>query len=404
MKKWVFTAVALALAMPLLPVASMAAELSGRLTTALEYFDNADEDTAVPAYLYGYGSVTRIADDPGFTFRGYGRLAKDLAGEVDRDSRLYYAYLEKRDLLDGLDVKLGRQFVATTAGASTIDGVDANYELAKLLKLRAFVGGAVSFDDDYEHGDYALGAEIGAHHNRDFEANLSYYQEYDDGDLAFELFGLDARYDVLRMVELTGELQYNYLRDEISYIFAEADYHRSARYGVRVHYLYDVPLFKSTSIYSVFAVDQYEEAQAEFTYNFGDGYRALARYTIEFYEKDDDASVYEAGVDKLSTGRWYGYALGTWRIDPDGQGLYGVKLLYGDRHYRYFQPGVGVHLDVLERRREDNSDDETTSSRVWIFARSDLTDTVSLEAKLERSESDLYDQYYSGRIKATYRF
>jgi hypothetical protein len=105
---------------------SAATRISGRLSTEFEWFDNADENTATPIYQYVLFNADDIADS-GWTFRGYGRLADDLSDEVDVDSEFYYAYLEKRNLLNNLDLKLGRQFIVTSAGASMMDGLYLNF-------------------------------------------------------------------------------------------------------------------------------------------------------------------------------------------------------------------------------------------------------------------------------------
>ncbi len=95
-----------------------AASVSGRASTVLEVYDNADEDTALPVYQYLQLNVRDLA--PGYHFKMFGRLGDDLNDEdSDAKSELYYAYLEKKNLLQGLDFRLGRQFIATTASAAT---------------------------------------------------------------------------------------------------------------------------------------------------------------------------------------------------------------------------------------------------------------------------------------------
>ncbi len=101
--------------------------VSGRSSTEIEWYDTGSGDTAVPFYQYLMLNVHDI-DNDGLVFRGYGRLADDLADEADVDSRLYYAYLEKKDLIEDLDVRFGRQFIATTAG-----GVHHGWSVCGLL-------------------------------------------------------------------------------------------------------------------------------------------------------------------------------------------------------------------------------------------------------------------------------
>ena len=70
------------------------------------------------------------------------------------------AYLEKKDLFQNLDLKLGRQFVSTTAGASLMDGLYLDYNNLGPLKLSLFGGGDVSYYSGYSVDDTIFGAEV----------------------------------------------------------------------------------------------------------------------------------------------------------------------------------------------------------------------------------------------------
>ena len=105
-----------------------ATTISGRASTVFEWFDDPHGDTATPVYQYLQFNALDLADK-GWDFRGYGRASTDLADRVDADSRLYYAYVQKKGLAEGLDLKLGRQFLATAAGASLMDGISLDYAL-----------------------------------------------------------------------------------------------------------------------------------------------------------------------------------------------------------------------------------------------------------------------------------
>ena len=82
---------------PALP--ATAASVTGRAGTVLEWYDTAEEETSLPLYQYLQLSARDVAAK-GYNFRLYGRLADDLNDEDAVKSRLYYAYLEKKDLFD----------------------------------------------------------------------------------------------------------------------------------------------------------------------------------------------------------------------------------------------------------------------------------------------------------------
>ncbi|RMG33484.1 MAG: hypothetical protein D6720_11345 [Gammaproteobacteria bacterium] len=389
--------------------AAAATRISGRASTEFEWFDNADEDTATPVYQYLLFNAADIADT-GWTFRGYGRLADDLSDEVDVDSALYFAYLEKRSLFKNLDLKLGRQFISTSAGASIMDGVSLDYRNIGPVDLALFGGGDVKFDDNYAAGDWILGGEISSDRLvPNLAASFSYLQKWEDEELGYELLGLDLDYDIPRLIRFYSETQYSWLTDEMTYFLLGAKYYRDPKWSLRAEYLYSLPVFSSTSIYSVFAVDQYQEALVEFEYRLGEGLNAYGRYTHEFYESTDDADVFEAGVEKLRTGKWSGYLAGLYRLDDDGQDLKGIKVYLNCRVIPKLDVGAGAHYDVLERQigflgDQYLDDDETTSQRYWIDATAYLNKKINLQGKVEAVQSDLWDDYYRGRLRLNYLF
>jgi len=383
-------------------VSALGATVSGRSSTEIEWFDTGRGETAVPAYEYLLLNVRDLGIQ-GLDFKGYGRLSGDLNDEIDADSRLYYAYLEKKGLVDGLDLKLGRQFLSTTAGASLMDGLHLNWRnLLGPVGVKVFGGGDVSFYEGYNAKDLIDGAEVYGRFFDSLDLGLSYLQRWDHSELANELFGFDAEYDFRKILTLSSETQFNYLSNSVSYFTFGADYHRSPDWSLRAEYLYSLPVFSSTSIYSVFAVDEYQEALAEMSVRLAPGLRTFARYTHEFYQDVDDADVIEAGIEQTRVAKLSGYLTATYRADEDGQDLYGFKARAVWLFNRYLQAGLGAHVDVLERRIEE--DDETTSSRIWVDATAYLSKKVNVEAKLERTESDLWDDYYRGRVRLNILF
>ena len=379
-----------------------ALSVSGRSSTEIEWYDNADEETAIPFYQYLLLNVNNI-DDNGLTFRGYGRAADDLADEEDVDSRLYYAFLEKKGLWDVVDVRLGRQFVSTSAGASIMDGLHLTYHDLGPFDVTLFGGGDVAYYEGYNAEDLIGGIELSTTLFDGLNLGISYLQKWDESELANELIGLDLDYDWQNTLHLYSETQFDYLSNSVSYFLGGIRYHKNAKWSLRGEYLYSLPVFSSTSIYSVFAVDEYQEIFVEADYRLGHGLRSFVNYTRELYQEDADANVIEAGIEKIRTGRYAGYLSGIWRSDPDGQDLAGFKIYGSAMVCSKFQCGFGLNLDVLERYIDDNEDD-TTSSRAWVDGTVTISRTINVQAKLERVESDLWDEYYRGRVRLNVRF
>ncbi|MHB8764100.1 MAG: hypothetical protein ACYDA8_07155 [Deferrisomatales bacterium] len=385
----------------LAPLAAHGATVFGSASTVLEWFDDPEGDRSLPVYQYLQVNA-RDLGVKGLSFRSYGRLGDDLANETDADSRLYYAYLEKRDLVANLDARLGRQFISTTAGASVMDGLALTYRNLGPFSVEVFGGGDVTEYESYSTQDLVWGTELSGRFAESLGLALSYFQKWDDGELAQELIGFDVEYDFRNILDLYAETQFNYLSNAVSYFLGGFRYHRNPAWSLRADYLYSLPVFDSTSIYSVFAVAEYQQVQGELAYVLAPGYRAFAQYTREIYDEFSDANVYEAGVEKLRTGGFSGYLTGTFRDDQDGQDLRGFKVRGAYLFAGKFELGAGLHLDVLERDLE--GDDDTTSKRYWADLTAYLTKQINVQAKLERVESDLWDHYNRGRLRLNILF
>jgi len=387
-----------------------ATTIHGKSSTEVEWFDDPEGDTAIPISQYLQLNVTDIVDS-GWAFRGYGRLADDPQDEVDVDSRLYYGYLEKRNLVKALDLRLGRQFITTAAGASLMDGVRFDYSDLGPLAVELFGGGDVTYYEGYDKGDIVFGGQLSSRKLvKNLKAALSYLQKREESDTSFELVGFEADYNVPGLINFYNETQYSLLTEEATYVLLGANYYRDPKWSLRAEYLYSLPVFSSTSIYSVFAVSEYQELMLEANINLAKGLRAFGRVTNEMYEEMANAQVLEAGIEQRRVDAWSYYVIGTLRSDEDGQDLRGIKAhvayLFADK----FEAGVGGHIDVYERELgfitegTDGIHDDTTSKRLWVDGAVYLTDTVNVTAKVERIDSELWDEYYRGRVRLNILF
>lgn len=389
---------------PTMPAA--AASITGKASTVLEWYDTAEEETSLPLYQYLQLSARDVAAK-GYNFRLYGRLADDLNDEEAVKSRLYYAYLEKKDLFENFGFRLGRQFISTTAGASLMDGLSLDYSLLDDYRIKLFGGGDVSYYQGYNAKDVITGVEVAGRFFDALDLAASYLQKWDDGLLAQELAGFDAGYDNGKLW-LYSELQWDLISQRFSYAQLGGKYLFASPFTLRLEYLYSLPVFSATSIYSVFAVAEYEEALAEVTWRIASGLQVFGRYVREIYEEYEDAQVFEAGIEKLRTGRFSGYLTGIYRQDDDGQDLKGFKVRGACRFTKKIEAGVGMNLDVLERQIDyfdsDSGPDETTSRRYWADLSLRVNDKVNLEGKIERVDSDLWDYYNRGTLRLNLLF
>ncbi|NOX24564.1 MAG: hypothetical protein GXP59_00275 [Deltaproteobacteria bacterium] len=385
-------------------------EISGRASTEVDWFDTAHESTAVPVFQY-LQLQGRNLGGKGYDFHLYGRVGDDLAGKQNSyaTSRLYYAYINRKNFLtNNLDMRLGRQFIVTTAGASLMDGLRLSYKLHDDYRLTMFGGGDVAYYEGYNSGDAVAGGQISGRWFDALDIGLSSLTKWRDGALSKELFGLNFDYDWNNTIFLQNETQYDYLSKRISYFTLSARQHLSPSWTVNVGYLYSLPVFSATSIFSVFAVDEYQEVNGEVTYNFNKGWRAFGRYTREIYQEFSDANVLEAGLEKIRTDQYSGYISGVYRNEADGQDMRGFKARIARMFANKIQAGLGVEVDVLQRRINyfdiGASSSDTTSKRFWADVTLFITPKMTLQAKLERSESELWNYYNRGLLRLNTSF
>jgi len=373
--------------------------VSGRASTEIQWRDESRLAASLPLYQYLLFNVRRFDEklEEKYSFHAYGRLGTDLNNEDSLvDSRLYYAYFQQTGLLEKIDLRLGRQFIAITAGASLLDGLTLDYHLDGPLTFRVFGGGDVAFYSGYNAKDTIMGGEVRGRFREDaLLAGLSYVQRREDSRLATELIGADFDYGSRKPINLYGEIQYDRLSDRVSYGLLGGNYHHGDRWGLRAEYLYSLPVFSANSIYSVFAVSKYQELMGEVSFYLGSGYRGFGRYSREVYEDYRDADVFEAGLEKIrSSGRFSGYLSGVWRAAGEGQDLRGARVRAAWLLTNHLQAGIGAEIDVLERRL-DEFEDDTLSTRYWADITARLRKDLELQARIERAESSGFWGYHN---------
>ncbi|MDT8395607.1 MAG: hypothetical protein RRA32_04030 [bacterium] len=382
------------------PVSQAEWSTRGDTTTVLEsYEDPVSGDGALPAYQYLRLNLRDGTGDGSQAFRLYGRLAGDLNDAVDAESRLYYAYYQKKGIWAGADLRVGRQWVNTVAGSPILDGIRIDRNWDDLLTLSFFGGGYVTVEED--EGDETIwGFSIKDDLWAGTDLSASYLQKWDGSDLATEILGVAGRTKVAKRGSAYGEFQYDMLSRLYSYYLAGVRLVPGEKWTVRSEYFGYTPVFDSTSVYSVFAVDQYEEVSVSADYRLDRSWTLFGSYTREMYESFDDSNVVEAGCELRKKGGYGGYVAAVYRSGDED--LKGIKVDYRMPAPYDVKVDVGAEYNVYNRI--DDEDDDTTAKRYWLEGVRDLSDDLTLRAKVERVESVVYDYYNRGRVSLRYRF
>ena len=375
-------------------------KVTGDTTTVIEWFDDPQGDQALPAYQYLRLNLNDSSDGVRQRFRIYGRLAEDLNDEVDKDGRLYYAYYQRKNRRAGTDLKIGRFWINTVAGSPFVDGAGYTFNIGRTFRTLVFGGGYGNIEADHSD-DYVLGAQVTDLFWDKADVSLSYLQKWIEDDLARELLGMSGRIRVARRGSAYGEVQLDLLSEMVSYYLAGLRLVPGDRWTFKTEVLGYQPVFDSTSIYSVFAVDEYREVSVSADYRFPSDWIVFGGYTREFYESFDDADVMEAGFEVLRPQGVGGYLVAVYREGYED--LQGLKGNLSAPIFLDIRLNVGAEYNVYSRV-DDGEGDDTTAERYWVEGQRNLGDSWTLKAKVERIQSAAYDYYNRGRISLRYRF
>ncbi len=253
-----------------------------------------------------------------FQGEAFGRANFASTEGYDEDrADLLRATLTYRNPESGTVLKAGRHWVTAGVGAHWLDGVSVHRRFES-VELDGFAGVPVDNAIGGIRGDLLAGGRVGVRHDRKFQAGVSAFTGMDDDDPFDVKYGLDFLFSPSRQFDISGHVFYDWISDEF--------------YDSRIHFLYKPNLFwqfaidytrtipgaflPKNSIFSVFSVDDYEEA------SFLISHRWSERVTIRVYDRYTD---YEDGSDVHRLGADIDI-----RFGPRGENSMGLEVAYHD--------------------------------------------------------------------------
>src|SRR3990172_4198799 len=191
-----------------------------KFTSSTQYLWGDDLLGESQSILAQYLRFSYKPDDSPVSITGYGRVWKDFEGGTIRDDdlagRLYYLFLEMNPS-QVVSLRLGRQFMAFTAGNAIIDGVRVDLHNFSPVGLTLAGGRDVVFTLDSEHsrlGNYFVGVDLHLDRIKATQLGVSYVRKYDEWDRAREEFGFNAR-RFFRYFSPYAEVRYDRISESI---------------------------------------------------------------------------------------------------------------------------------------------------------------------------------------------
>jgi len=370
--------------------------LSGRSSTQALWF--ADEFGTDHFDLSQYLRIQARQFDNADTIsiNGYGRAWMDTEGG-GVDGRLYYLYIDKKELLKKTDVRLGRQFFFVSAGSALVDGARLDTRPFGPLAITLVGGRHVLFDVNGEatrSGDSAAAVQVSLTGIPGFSADLSFFATHDGDDLAREIIGLSASKRFSKYGELYTQLRYDLLSQIWSEIQVGARTAIVPKLTLNVEYFRTIPVFDATSIFAVFAVERFQEVMVRAQYDISPKFSLSGEYRNENYGGDDTANVGELGIRYRPKDGVSLYGAGILR-EGTGGNLLGFELSGDMVVLKKFILSAGVQHDNFRRELMTSYDSAT---RFWVGGEAKLMKNVSATARIEDTVSQQFNKDVRARM------
>ncbi len=347
--------------------------------------------------------LNEINRNPKLRIDLYGKVWTDFSEGEGSHGRLYDAFLEVKDIFKHTDIRLGRQFVYMTAGSSTIDGLRVDYRLPGIFGISLAGGRDVLFSETGEftrEGDYAWGLNAYLLKYSGTSLSLSYYQKYDEHDLAREIVGvnfsqnirdnlnfyLESSFDITS--ELFNLVQTGFHFDPVENLFLTAEYYLTN------------PNFDSTSIYSVFAANNFQRILARGQYRISP--KASLEFELAHQEYGDGGDGNEAVISCNCTPFEGTSFLGKLIFrDGDGGDVVGFEVSGSHSFTDALSAAAGIQYDSYERDYMTTSED---AQRYWIGGSYVVSEQVKVSLRIEDSENKNFNHDLRSRVSFNLAF
>ncbi len=384
------------LSLACVPLFSHAAEV--KMTSSTQYLwyqdyvaDKGQDEIAQYLRL----NVTKLDKEGKINFYSYGRLTKQISSGEDTLGRLYYGYVDYRDVVkDHLDLKAGRTFVNAAAVAGTMDGIYLDFKNLGPMGFTVFGGRDVIFQDRTEigGGNALMGGSVYLDTVKNTHVEVSYGKTYRDSEVARENVGIDFSTTPFEISNFYGRAKYDTKAERYNELLFGASLAPLKDLILRGEYFQSYPTFDAKSIYNIFAVDKYQEKSIAAEYYLTRNYRVSVKYAKEDFSGDATADVYQVGLFarpikdltlNASFEKRNGYA---------GQ-LSGIRL-FGQ--YQLDKASILAGIDYDDFRREASR--EGNAKKYWAGVNYQFTKIMSAVARVEQNYDYNYDNSYQGYV------
>lgn len=382
------------------------AEIHGRSSSQLLWYNDFYTGRQVDFTEYLRASITNIDKNGKFSIHGYGRGAQNLNGGEGLTGRLYYLYGDMKELFGVMDARLGRQFVNIGAGSAIIDGGKVDLNKIGPVGFTLFGGRDVIFGLDGElghEGNYAMGASAYLTGLRNTDLELSWFGKWDEGDMSRELLGVNFKQYLLNSAKVYADARYDVTAEVFNEVLAGIKYFPTGNLVFTGEWYQSYPTFDTTSIYSVFAVNRYQEGVVKVDYSINNKVSVSGGYIRQDYGNDGAGNVYEVGctvrpIDAVTLDMAYDHRTGYPGVQNGGR--FDVSF----DATKELQVAAGLAVDAYERKFFPSPSEELTAQKYWVGGKYNLTKSLRASLRLEDEINKTYNSNVQGRFILDYDF
>ncbi len=384
---------------------SWALEFHGRSSTQYLWFNSVfnGKKQAEFAQLLSF-ALTDIDKEKKFSVHGYGRVSQDVMNGDGFDSRLFYFFADYRDLFDKIDIRAGRQFVNYAAGSALVDGGMVDLKNVGPIAFSVMGGRNVLYGIDREltrAGDTVFGAAATLVGYPATDAEISYFLKQDSDGVARETIGAMFRQYLFGGLKMYGNVRFDTASETFEEVLGGVKYFVNENLVVTGEWFQSYPTFDYTSIYSIFAVDRYQEGSFRADYTINHMFAIRGAYKRQDFGENTVGDVFEAGLKirpitnlmiDLAYDRRQGYA----------GNLDGFTLDVQYDHTPNLQLAGGLSYDVYIKDRMTN---RTTSQNYWLGTRYKFDKNMSFDLRVQDNvDVWKFKHDWSGRVAFNYDF
>ena len=258
-----------------------------------------------------------------------------------------------------------------------------------------------SLDGESGHeGDYAYGvaAYLAGYKNTDLE--LSWFRKLDQGDVARDVMGVSFKQFLFNNVKLYSNARFDLTSETFNEVLAGVKYFPTANLVLTGEWFQSYPTFDTTSIYSVFAVNRYQEGVFRADYTINEMFAVNAGYSRQDYGDDANADVFEVGV-RIKPIHQVTLSLNYDRRSGYGGDLNGGTAEIAYEPFKKLELAGGIQYDVIKR---DTMTGEDYARKYWLGGKYKITDKMSAAIRVEDAVNLNFKEDWQGRVVFNYDF